>query len=29
MMKKNNECICDREDNTTDNDSKDKEEVWI
>ena len=28
-MKKNNECICDREDNRTDNDSKGKEEVWI
>ena len=29
MMKKNNECMCDREDNRTDNDSKGKEEVWI
>ena len=29
MMKKNDECICDREDNRTDNDSKGKEEVCI
>ena len=29
MMKKNNECICDREDNRTDNDSKGKEYIWI
>ena len=29
MKKMNNECICDREDNRTDNDSKGEEEIWI